>query len=112
MHVIKEPKAVSFTKVGIKGKIFPVSKVAKKIGFCLIKTAKGHETKIIEHKCDFNYYILKGSGYFSINGQKEDCKQGDLVIIPSGSIFTYKGNLIMGLITAPPFYPEQEETLQ
>lgn len=112
MYVIKEPKEVSFTRVGIKGKIFPVNTIAKKIGFCLIKTAKGHKTKIIEHECDFNYYVLKGKGYFEINGRKENCEKGDLVVIPNGSTFTYKGNLVMGLITAPPFYPDQEETLK
>lgn len=110
MYVFKAPKETSFTKVGIRGKIFPIKGITSKIGYCLIETAKGHETKIIEHECDFNYYILKGKGYFEINGQKESCSVGDLVVIPAGSTFTYKGNLEMGLITAPPFWPEQEET--
>lgn len=111
MYVIKEPKETSFNKVGIKGKVFPVKTLADKIGFCLIETAKGHKTKIVEHKCDFIYDILKGKGYFEINGQKENCSPGNLVIIPAGSTFTYKGNLKMGLITVPPFSAEQEETL-
>ena len=110
MYVFKEPKEYSFQKVGIKGKRFSAP-VSKKIGFCLIKTAKGHETKIIEHKCDFIYYILRGKGSFEINGREENCSTGDLVVVPAGSIFTYKGNLKMGLITVPPFWSEQEETL-
>lgn len=110
MYVIKEPKGYSFQKVGIKGKRFPAA-ISKKMGFCLIETAKGHKTKIIEHECDFIYYVLQGQGFFEINGKKESCSVGDLVVVPAGSAFTYKGNLKMGLITVPPFWPEQEETL-
>ncbi len=110
-HVLKLPKDYSFEKVGIKGKIFPVEKITQKTGICLIETEKGHGTTIVEHKCDFIYYVLEGKGYFVIDGQNENCMKGDLVIIPAGSKFRYVGNLKMLLITTPAFYPEQEETL-
>lgn len=110
-YVIKEPKSISFSKVGITGKRFPSRELNNKAGFCLIETKTGHKTAIIEHMCDFLYYILRGKGYFEINKKKENCAAGDLVIIPHGSVFTYKGNLKMLLVTTPPFYPEQEETL-
>jgi mannose-6-phosphate isomerase-like protein (cupin superfamily) len=110
-HVLKTPQKYSFEKVGIKGKIFPVSEVTPKTGVCLIETNAGHESTIIEHKCDFIYYILEGNGYFKINDQKENLTQGDLVVIPAGSKFHYVGMLKMLLITTPAFYPEQEETL-
>lgn len=111
-HNLKLPKNYSFVKVGIKGKKFPMAEITKKAGVCLIETEKGHETTIIEHKCDFAYYILKGKGYFVIDNQKESCKAGDLVVIPAGSKFRYIGKLTMLLITAPAFYPEQEETIK
>jgi len=110
-HVLKLPKSYSFEKVGIKGKKFSVGNITKKTGLCLIETAKGHQTTIIEHKCDFIYYILSGKGYFKINNQKENCIKGDLVVIPAGLKFYYVGRLKMLLITTPAFYPEQEETL-
>jgi len=110
-HILKLPKNYSFEKVGIKGKKFSVADITQKTGICQIETEKGHETTIIEHKCDFIYYILEGEGHFEINGQKESCTKGDLVVIPAGSKFKYVGSLKMLLITTPAFYPEQEETL-
>lgn len=110
-HILKLPKDYSFEKVGIKGKKFSVVDITQKTGVCQIETEKGHETTIIEHKCDFIYYILEGEGYFEIDDQKENCTKGDLVVIPAGSKFRYIGKLRMLLITTPAFFPEQEETL-
>lgn len=110
LHVLKKPEDYSFEKVGIKGKKFSVANITLKTGVCQIETENGHETTIIEHTCDFIYYILEGEGYFEIDGQKESCIEGDLVVIPAGSRFCYVGKLKMLLITTPAFYPEQEET--
>lgn len=110
-NILKKPSRYSFIKVGIKGKKFDVASVTDKTGVCQIETEKGHETTIIEHKCDFIYYIIEGRGTFEINDQKEDVTVEDLVVIPAELKFTYKGKLKMLLITTPAFYPEQEETL-
>ncbi len=111
MYVIKEPKDISFNKVGIKGKIFLMSDLTKSTSFVLVETEQGHETTIIEHKSDFIYYILEGSGYFLINDTKEECSQGDLVVIPAGTKFTYKGKFKMLLSCTPPWTEEQEEMI-
>lgn len=110
MYVQKLPDNFSFEKVGIKGKRFPRLE-NQKSGFSIIETEKGHETRIIETKCDFCYYILEGSGSFEIEGIKEECMRGDLVVIPSGKPFQYFGKLKMLLVSTPPWYLEQEITL-
>src|SRR5688572_864843 len=111
MYVIHEPSTISFDKVGIKGKIFSSRELSDKAGFVLIDTEDGHETTTIEHESDFIYYILEGSGFFEVNDEKEHCGAGDLVAIPAGSKFTYKGKLKMLLVNTPPWREEQEETL-
>jgi mannose-6-phosphate isomerase-like protein (cupin superfamily) len=111
MYVLHEPSDVSFEKVGIQGKIFPSRPLADNAGFALITTQSGHETTIIEHESNFVYYVLEGSGFFEVDGRKEDCAAGDLVVIPMGKKFTYKGKLIMLLVSTPPWREEQEETL-
>lgn len=111
MYVLHEPTETSFEKVGIKGKIFPSQTLASNAGYVLIETETGHETTIIERESNFVYYILEGSGFFEINGAQEECTTGDLVVVPMGSTFTYKGKLKMLLITTPPWREEQEETL-
>lgn len=110
-YVINKPKQESFSKVGIKGFLFPTNKLTQKTEFILIETDEGHQTSIIENACDFSYYVLSGSGYFLINEEKEKCSEGDLVVVPAGTKFTYKGKLKMLLNVTPPFLPEQEETL-
>ncbi len=110
MYVLSEPSEYSFVKVGIKGKKF-ISDLTQNAGFALITTETGHETTIIEKECDFIYYVLEGSGYFEINGVKEKFEKGNLVVVPMGSKFTYKGKAKMLLVTSPPFRSEQEVTL-
>lgn len=111
MYVIKEPKENSFGKAGVKGKIFPIENLTSKTQYFLVETEKGHITTIIEHDCDFIYYILEGNGYFMINGRKEDCSRGDLVVVPAGAKFTYKGKLKMIATSTPPWYEIQEEVV-
>lgn len=111
MYVFKEPKDFTFIKVGIKGKKFLFRELSKNAGVAIIETEKGHETTIIEHECDFIYYILEGKGYFEINKTKENFLKGDLIVVPMGSKFTYKGKAKLLLITSPPFRIEQEETV-
>ncbi|MFS8130923.1 MAG: hypothetical protein ACMG57_03005 [Candidatus Dojkabacteria bacterium] len=111
MNIFKEPTEPTFNKAGIVGRIFANIPI-ESTEFIIIETEEGHETTIIEHEVDFNYYILEGSGFFEINNIKQECEKGNLIVIPKGSKFTYKGKLRMLLVCTPPFYPEQEETLE
>lgn len=95
----------------MKGKLFPTFGLTAETEFFLVETETGHETTIIEHDCDFCYYILEGQGYFKIEDTKEECFPGNLVVIPSGTKFTYKGRLKMLATSTPPWEEEQEETI-
>lgn len=110
-HVFTLPPHYSFEKVGIRGRTYDSEKVAAKARFTLIETETGHKTKIVEKECDFLYFILEGKGVFEINNQKEACSKYDLVIIPHGTPFTYLGNLKMLLVSVPPWFAKQEETI-
>jgi mannose-6-phosphate isomerase-like protein (cupin superfamily) len=111
MFVIKEPQKLSFEKVGIKGKIFPVANLTTKTQFVLVETNTGHETTIIEYESDFSYYIVEGKGSFIVEGEEESCEKGDLVVIPAGKPFRYVGTLKMLLNSTPVWKESQEETL-
>lgn len=107
-YVFHEPDQVSFDKVGIKGKIFPTTDLTDVIEFVLVDTDRGHETKIIEKESIFAYYVLEGEGFFEIDSEKEECKKGDLIVIPTGKKFVYKGKLKLLLINTPRWTEEQE----
>lgn len=111
MYVFEEPSVYSIDRAGVKGKVFPTEKMTAKTQYFLIETEKGHETTIIEHTCDFIYYILDGNGYFEINETREACKKGNLVVVPAGARFTYKGKLKMIATSTPPWERDQEEIL-
>jgi mannose-6-phosphate isomerase-like protein (cupin superfamily) len=111
MHVIHEPTDISFDRVGVQGKVFPVDTLTDNAGFVLISTSSGHDTTIIEHDSDFIFYVLEGTGYFEINGEQEKCSAGDLVVIPAGNALSYKGKLKMLLACTPPWKAEQEDVL-
>lgn len=110
-HVIEEPKEYSFQRAGIQGKIFPTQSLTEKTEYFLVETDNGHETTIIKHVCDFIYYILNGEGYFVVDGSRENCSEGDLVVIPAEKPFTYKGRLKMIATSTLPWRQKQEETL-
>ena len=93
MFVIKEPENYSFDKIGHKGKIFPSDCITDKTQFVLLEVENGINVTLCQKKCDYAYYILEGAGYFEINGAREDCAVGDLVVIPAGNKFTYKGKM-------------------
>lgn len=111
-YILSEPEELSFDKAGIQGKVFGAHQLIDRAEFVLIQTELGHETKIIEHESDFIYYVLEGEGYFEVDGEIENCRKGDLVCIPAGKKFIYKGNLKMLLICTPPRREEQEEVVE
>lgn len=110
-HVFNEPDELSFDKVGVKGKIFPITEQTDDIQFVRIDTETGHQTKISQEVCTFSYYVLEGSGYFEIDDVKEDCGVGDLIVIPPKKAFIYKGKMKLLLVVTPPWREEQEKTL-
>ena len=112
MFVIKEPGDYGFDKIGHKGKIFPVVNLTGKTQFVLIEVENKLDDTIRERECDFCYYVLEGSGYFEINDMREDCVAGDLVVIPAGNKFTYKGKMKLLLNCTPPWTEIQEETIE
>ena len=103
MFVIKEPSDYSFDKIGHKGKIFPTESITDKTQFLLLNIERGIDVTLRQRGCDYVYYVLEGQGYFEINGVREDCAAGDLVMIPAGNKFIYKGKMKMLLNCTPPW---------
>lgn len=64
-----------------------------------------------QNEIEFNYYILKGTGYFIIDGQKYEVSVGDLIVLPPKTKYTFGGKLKMLLINTPHWSEEQEEVV-
>lgn len=108
MFVLHEPREFTFDKNGHKGKYLTNFQTLSSTQFVLIEAENGIESYLVEQASDFVYYILEGNGYFEVNGEKEECTSGDLVVIPKGNKFIYKGHLKMLLSCTPPWTEGQE----
>jgi ADP-ribose pyrophosphatase YjhB (NUDIX family)/mannose-6-phosphate isomerase-like protein (cupin superfamily) len=107
--VYPEPTKTAFDKVGHTGKFFGTQ--SSRTNHLIIETADKLTVSLREGECEFNYYIIDGSGEFTINGQTHPVKTGDLIVIPPGNIFTWRGHLKMLLINTPHYSPDQETEL-
>lgn len=72
----------------------------------------GKNKKIINKRGDAIYYVLKGSGFFDINGQKNSVEQGDLIFIPKGTEYFDSGKLTMLCINNPRYDSKLIEYLE
>ncbi len=111
MFAVDEPEDWTFESVGVRGKIFSTEDLTTKAGFLLIETDTGHETTIVERDSDFVYYVLGGNGSFQIADSAVQCHPGQLVVVPHGSPFTYRGRLRMLLMTVPKWSADQESVV-
>ncbi len=55
------------------------------------------------------YYILEGSGFFTIDGKEVNVGKGMIVEIPAGIGFAFNGKMKLILIVDKPFDPENLE---
>ena len=108
-YVFSEPGPVDFDRYGHTGKFLGTH--SDKTGHLIIETKTGITKSLVEHECEFNYFVIEGVGEFIIGGDTHACRMGDLVVIPPGTTFTFNGNLKMLLINTPTYTPEQNEEL-
>jgi chemotaxis methyl-accepting protein methylase len=88
------PTSVSFRGKGLFGYSFgPMSQ--KDLEVLYVESETGHDTFMICRGVTRTYYVLAGSGSFTIKGQKYDVCPGVLVEVPSGLEYSYSGRMTM-----------------
>ncbi|MFI7644226.1 AraC family ligand binding domain-containing protein [Nonomuraea sp. NPDC049400] len=109
-HVFREPQEWTFEKLGHRGKVFDSSGLLRSGNHLIVEIDGPLAGWLCQQECDFVYYVLAGHGWFHIDDRQQRCQQGNLVIVPKGSTFTYEGaGLRMLLTSTPPWRPEQEQ---
>ncbi|MBI5681316.1 MAG: cupin domain-containing protein [Methanobacterium sp.] len=73
------------------------------------ETEKGHLEEFYHEKSAFIYYILEGEGKWIIEDKEYEVKARDVVTIPPGKRFYFKGNLKQLCITAPAWDEKYEK---
>ncbi len=72
------------------------------------ETSKGHAEEFYHGKSAFIFCIIEGSGTWFIEDTAYPVSATDVVIVPPGKRFYYKGNLKQICITAPAWEEEHE----
>jgi mannose-6-phosphate isomerase-like protein (cupin superfamily) len=110
MHVIKGSTVPLQSRGNLKIKVFPKDGTDK-TEFIYVESETGHGGAVIQKECDFVYYIIEGTGYFTVNDAREDCEAGDLVVIPAGTKYDYTGKMKIVASSTPPWKSEQQLTV-
>lgn len=72
----------------------------------------GENKKVRNLKSDLFYYVIEGSGVFSLNDERYEVEAGDLVFIPKGVAYQDSGELTFLVIYHPKFSRDDVEVLK
>lgn len=101
------PKSTSFTGQGLHGYAFgPLSQ--QDLDIYYIESTKGHDTFMVSKKITRTYYVLTGSGYFTIEGQRYDVSPGILVEIPPKVEYCYSGKMALLAFARPRWFSRND----
>jgi mannose-6-phosphate isomerase-like protein (cupin superfamily) len=88
------PRSVTFTGKGMFGYTLGPLK-QKDLEISYIEAGKGHDTFIVSSKIARTYYVLSGSGYFTIDQQRYPVGTGVLVEVPPKVEYSYSGKMTL-----------------
>jgi SAM-dependent methyltransferase len=74
------------------------------VEICYIDVEKGHDTFMKSRKIARIYYVLAGSGYFTIDNHRYDVYPGVLVEVPQKVEYSYSGKMTLILIARPRWF--------
>lgn len=101
-YVHSLPTSVSFTGKGLLGYSFGPLKQDLDVYF--IEVEKGHDVFMISKKITRTYYVLAGSGYFTIDNRRYDVRPGELVEVPPKVEYCYSGKMTLLAFARPGWF--------
>jgi SAM-dependent methyltransferase/mannose-6-phosphate isomerase-like protein (cupin superfamily) len=99
-YVHSRPTLPSFDGKGLFGYTFgPLQQ--KDLEIYYIEVEEGHDTFMVSKRITRLYYVLSGSGYFTISDRRYDVSSGMLVEIPPKLEYSYSGKMILIGVSKP-----------
>ena len=97
------PPIPSFDDKGLLGYTFgPLQQNDLEIYY--IEVEKGHDTFMVSKRITRVYYVLSGSGFFTICDRRYDVRGGTLVEVPPKVEYSYSGNMKLIGISKPRWF--------
>lgn len=106
-YVFHEPVEYGFkNRDGHNGKFFGTNSPLTQ--HLIIECTDKLTVQLTQQEVEFNYYVIEGNGYFTLNGEEQEVSKGDLIVVAPGTKYTFGGKLKMLLINTPRWSAEQE----
>ena len=97
------PTLPSFDGKGLFGYTFgPLQQ--KDLEIYYIEVEKGHDTFMVSKRITRVYYVLDGSGYFTISDRRHDVSRGMLVEVPPKVEYSYSGKMKLIAVSKPRWF--------
>src|SRR5262245_28371143 len=97
------PTLPSFDGKGLFGYTFGPLR-HKDLELYYIEAEKGHDTFVVSNRITRIYYVIRGSGYFTIDGRRYDVGRGTLIEIPPKVEYSYSGKLKLIAVSTPRWF--------
>jgi SAM-dependent methyltransferase len=96
------PQSVSFTGKGLLGYSFWPLRQDLEVYY--IESEKGHDTFMVSKKITRTYYVISGTGYFTIDRCRYDVRPGTLVEVPPKVEYCYSGKMTLLAFATPRWF--------
>ena len=110
--IFKRRNAFQVTKNHVDMWIYNGREDCEQAAVAYQETSVGHSEEFRHHTSAFVFYIIEGSGQWVIDGETFDVEATDVVIVPPGTKFFYRGDLKQVCITAPAWEAAHEESVR
>ncbi|MDM7918059.1 MAG: cupin domain-containing protein, partial [Methanosarcina sp.] len=110
--VFRPDKSEIIEKHGVRMRIYTTKKDSSNAAVLYQETETGHAEEFVHEKSDFLYYILAGSGTWVVEDREFQVRAGDVVVVPAGKRFWFRGNLRQICITAPAWEEKYERHIR
>jgi mannose-6-phosphate isomerase-like protein (cupin superfamily)/SAM-dependent methyltransferase len=102
-YIYSLPPLTAFDGEGLFGYSFGPLK-QKDLDIYYIEVEKGHDTFMVSKKITRTYYVLNGSGHFTIADRRYDVSPGILVEVPPKVEYSYSGKMKLIAFSKPRWF--------
>jgi chemotaxis methyl-accepting protein methylase len=102
-YTYSRPTSVSFAGKGLIGYTFgPLNQ--KDLEIYYVESEKGHDTFMVSTRITRTYYVLSGSGHFTIDNERYPVGAGVLVEVPPRVEYSYSGKMTLLSFSIPRWF--------
>lgn len=110
--IYKRADALKLAKHGVDMWVYDTANGCSHAAVVYQETKMGHAEEFYHDCSAFVFYIIEGSGIWVIEDEEFPVEASDVVVVPPGKRFYYRGALKQVCITAPAWDAEHEHHIR